>query len=198
MTVMGRRVPDGVDLFRIDPATGAAAPLRAALAGPTFYWSADGRLIYRGGRNVVAREMASGTETVLAQANAFAISPDGSQLAYIQPGEVGAIMVKALDGEPRRVHELVPAGVQTLGFLRWTADGTRLLFGRWFEDRPMPTAFVVPLDGGPVVELDGLIPGHPSLAVHPDGRTLAFETLDGRTEIWAYDGVFPAIPGGGH
>jgi Tol biopolymer transport system component len=161
----------------------------------------DGRLAYRRGSmgGVAVRNMATGEETVLTRATTFAIAPDGRRLAFVERGDedVRRIMVSAFDGEPRRVHEILPAGTSPLGFLRWTADGARIIFGRWIDDRPVPTAFSVPVSGGPATEFDSRIPGHSSLAIHPDGRAVAFETLDSRTEIWAYDGVIPGISAGG-
>ena len=99
-------------------------------------WSRDGRSIFfvsgRGDRgfHIFRHDLATHQDVQVASGIQPAISPDGSQLAYVDrvPGRLGSggLWVKPLpDGEPRLVHyeeteyRMKPA---------WTPDGQALLF----------------------------------------------------------------------
>ena len=132
----------------------------------------------------------SGEERLVAPAGAFSISPDGRSVAYLESSpETGAsaLKVQPIDGAEARVVHTFERGHRLLGLLRWTSTGY-LVYGRWIGDRETPTAFAISVNGGVPVEIDARVPGHPSLAIHPDGRRVAFEAGATRLEIWSLEG----------
>jgi serine/threonine protein kinase/Tol biopolymer transport system component len=118
-----------------------------------------------------------------------AISPDGTQIAYVSDRErkdAFRLYVAALpDGEPRAI---TPAG-DTFQTPRWTRDGTALLVVRW---DPASYSFRIvrqPLDGGPFTDLG---PGihvddcGDAIAIVDQGRSttqLVLRHPDGRRQV---------------
>ena len=51
---------------------------------------------------------------------------------------------------------------------------------------------VVPVDGGPSVELNLPAGAMPPLRVHPDGRRLSYLSGDSAIEVWTLENFLPA------
>jgi len=183
--------------FRIDPRSGQSTLFHTVtgLTGATFTLSPDGQTFYfrsraAGAPALRALDVKSGEERTVGPGAPFALSRDGQSIGYIEVnGQAGTAALKVVPvggGEARVVHQF-EKGHGLLAMVRWTPDGQRLVYGRWIDDRETPTAFSIPAAGGVPVELDARIPGHPSLAIHPDGRRVAFEGGGTAYEVWALE-----------
>ena len=197
IAVLGRDRQSRGGYFRVDVASGRSTLLHSpeALAGRTYFFSADGNTLYYLRRTppasvIVARDLRSESERVVTAAGAFALAPDGLSVAFFEHDRTaGTAVLKVMsvaDNSAHVVHTFTK-GHRLLGMLRWTPDGQRLVYGRWIEERPLPTAFSVAVKGGVPVELDARIPGHPSLSIHPAAGRVAYETGDTVFEIWVLE-----------
>jgi Tol biopolymer transport system component len=183
-------------IWRVDPASGATRELVPldALAGRTFFPSPDGGTVFyllrqTDRRGVWARNLVTGEERRVAPPSFFAISPDGLSIVCLEPGAApGTTVLKVAPiagGEARNVthferdHPFV---------LRWTPDGRRLVYVRSLRERESATGFSIPVSGGVPVELDARIRWGPSLAIHPDGRRVAYEKSGTAYEVWSLEG----------
>ncbi|MGH7575138.1 MAG: CehA/McbA family metallohydrolase [Longimicrobiales bacterium] len=142
-------------------------------------WSRDGGSLYyvsardRGFR-IYRRDLSTGADSVVAPGIQPAVSPDGTQLAYVAPvrgrlGTGGVWVVPVSSGEPRLVHyeeseyRMKPA---------WTADGRSLLYVS--DERGSNDVVIVPVEGGNPIALtvdarDEYVP-----TPAPDGERFAF------------------------
>jgi hypothetical protein len=186
--------------YRVDPADGSARLLHVppGLAGRSFAFSPDGLMLFyldRSGSSTAirARHLRSEDDRVVTTGGAFALSPRGGRIACFEAGVDGTSILKTVSvtGEEPRVLHRFERGHRLLGVLRWTS-GDQLVYGRWVDQRDTPTAFAIPATGGVPVELDARIPGHPSLAIHPDGRRVAFESGGTSLEVWSLVNFLPA------
>jgi Tol biopolymer transport system component len=193
-------------------------PDRERSRGPL---SLDGKTVYaaRTGTNrtavidIVARDLASGTEQILTTVDpspayraevGLALSPDGKTLAvalWKTPNESARLLTVGVDGTGLR--ELVPS-FQTAWIsdaVRWTPDGQSVLYvafdaqKNWRVMRvgtnggtPEPDGFdyetLDPLVGSPRLELSNFI----GFDLSPDGsRVVASTRTRAMSEIWALD-----------
>jgi len=209
----------GGQLYLLNAQTGDATTIlpgkpQIVLLGAA--WSHDGKQIfYRRvhiGKtayswSVVARDLETGEEKELLSGDkyvpiAFAISPDGQQLAFSDT-QVLQVMPSG-GGEPREVLRLQPS--ETFAFATrpvWTPDGRHILFGKGklYPDDPETEAnqsfelWRIPVEGGEPQKLGLAIKGFRQLSVHPDGRQIAFTQPGARrsNEIWAMENFLPEI-----
>jgi Tol biopolymer transport system component len=73
----------------------------------------------------------------------------------------------------------------------WTPDGTRLLFSRSEKDPPELCA--IPAAGGPVRSLGLAANDRARIAIHPDGRRIAFTAGRTELEIWEMSNILPQL-----
>ena len=181
-------------LYRADIKTGDIVSLSDRAVAGRFALSPDGLTVYHrraqnGRASVFARDLRTNEEHEVPIAPTFALSPDARSFAFIEvTAENGTAVLKVLPvagGEARTILAF-ERGHGLMAMVRWTPDGKRLVYGRWIEKRETPTAFSVSVAGGAPVELQGVL-GHPSLAIHPDGRRVAFDAGGTTLEVWALD-----------
>lgn len=160
-------------------------------------WSHDGRSVYfvsgRGAArgesfHIYSHDLASGAEAQITDGIQPAISPDGTQLAYVDrvSGHLGSggIWVKQLpSGVPRLVqyeeseYRMKPA---------WTPDGTALLYVS--DNAGSNDVMIVPLDGGNSERLTADDRDEYSPSPSPDGNQFAFvSNRAGATSLYAAD-----------
>lgn len=200
-------------LYRIDPESGAVTRLTDRGADGSFdVLPAEGSLLVlrrnaTDGRNgeLVAHEVRSGAERTVAalpetwEYGNVAVSPEGGRaaLVYRDPEtDVSTVaLVELEDGRRRDLYAVEhPLHVEIRpGDLAWTPDGRHLLLmqGEW-EREGSHEILSLPVEGGePLSLMSG--DDRRYLALHPDGRRLAFAGGDVRMELWVLDGVSEAV-----
>ncbi len=188
-------------LFRADVKSGMLELMSGGPVAGRFAISRDGMTVYyrraqNGRGSVFARNLRTDEEHQLAVAPTFTLSPDEGSFAFVEvtpAAGTAALKVVPVAGGEARIVRSFERGHGLLAMVRWTPDGKHLIYGRWIGSRETPTAFSVRTTGSPPVELDAAIPGHPSLAVHPDGRRVAFEHGGTELEVWALDNFLSAV-----
>jgi len=207
-------------IYRIDASTGQRVVLvqsDTTILGAAQL-SPDGQTLYyvqqhpKSNRaTLMIRDMESGREeemygldgASLVHFLAFALSPDGQQLALASltwnpskgSAEKYVLTVPAQGGEPR---DLLKTEAKLPGWraIAWTPDGQSLLFLDSIAERG-GAVFIIPADGGEARELcrpQTMMYGVllPSLDVNPDGKRLAFGCFEYRHEVWVMENFLPA------
>lgn len=106
-----------------------------------------------------------------------ALSPDGTQLAYIRQGEDGntQLWIAALDGTGRRMlSTVVPTVATANGTPDWSPDGTRIA---WATGAPGAMRIaVIRIDGSGLQTVSAGVTGGSDIDVDwsPDGKRLAY------------------------
>jgi Tol biopolymer transport system component len=164
-------IPDGLLV-----GDGSGADLREIGAFPPVWtWSHDGSrfAFIRDGDVWVANSDGTDARNVtqfeFGGARSTAMAPDGESIAVVQAAK--ALWLMGLDGTRRQV-DLGPGVSLEYVDLRWSKEGKRLAV----ETRPSSgeaarTTYLVPVEGSPVVRLDGA--WNPTWS--PDGRYLALQ-----------------------
>ncbi len=216
LLVVGRE-PErkGLSYYRIDASTGTLDRLKTTLGqgivasqpqlGP------DGRtLVYADGQNRLARlDLATGRETELVKGwfGSIALSPDGTQLAFLgnestASHPVNQIAVMPSEGGARRV--LFEASNWSDGSrfnsIGWSHDQKHVLFAKDDTGNGGNFLWRVPVGGGAPERLG--VTSNPaqvrfagrikSPSMRPDGRQLAFSVVnDVPPELWVLENILP-------
>ena len=182
-------------IFSIDTRSGET---RLVSGGYFAAYAADGRHIYyvtasmeapqnpTGSglpvRSIVERNIASGTERVIATGHFLraSLSPDGRLFAAARGGSGAAaaeVVTIAVDtGNVRQLYEAKPGdNIPTGVNLAWTPDGQAVLMRK---RPPLNELWLVPTTGMPPRKIDADVNGWAfgiagSISLHPDGRQLA-------------------------
>ncbi len=200
ITVARPRSPSKIEILDVTSGklTREFASPRSGESIGAYVWGPAGDVVYyvargTGSQTVLwRRDLRTGDEITLhtregANPIAFAVSPDGKQLAI---GYNRQIMVIAEGGgEPRKLVSDA-AGLEAAGTVAWTPDGRHIYFGQ--QVAGTVRLHSVPVTGGPVEDLNFEI-GERS-RFRPDGRQLAFTRNQGenRREIWVMENFLPA------
>ncbi len=195
----------GYGYYRVDLATGKTDLLhhttRLEIAGIEPDLSPDGETIFYGRENhgtteLMRFDIESRRETRICAADHLVsptVSPDGTQLAYLQ---AGAIQVLPVSGGDARLVYRAPGIATDQSTVVWMPDQKNLLFVQspGFGERDRHVLWRVPLDGSKPEEV-GIrrTGGHPFVPqVHPDGRHIAFESHEGTgPEVWTLENFLP-------
>jgi len=202
--------------YRVNIDTGASERLHRINQGPSsFALAPDGRSIYWCVQNTTGDLSASGVlmrydiaesrETILKQGEWFiavAVSPDGTQLAYLKsvrtdeerrkkeyPSVVEVMPVTG--GPPRQVfRDAIWLNGSRYNTLAWTPDGRSLMFVR--DDGRL---WRIPATGGEPQEMGITIDGRlKSPAVHPGGKQIVFSAGQADdNEVWALENFLPGV-----
>jgi len=195
-------------LYRIDVRMGTVVPI---VQGPSVsfrpqgVWSADGRAIfYSRDGGILRRDLETNTETDVYRKQAetspgsgrtLALSPDARWLAF---GDRRVLMVMpSTGGEAREVVRLQPGGEEgSLSGVEWSRDGGHVLASIGDSGDSFgvtPELWRIPAEGGQRHKVGLATQGWATLAVHPDGRRIAFTAGEPKQELWVMENLLPPI-----
>jgi Tol biopolymer transport system component len=127
---------------------------------------------------------------------ATALGPATTRKADMQT----LLLIPVNGGEPRELVKLERKGYQLTGGF-WAPDSLSFYYGVTGSDEPLKELEIwqVPIDGGVAHKLPVFEPGH-NVAVHPDGRQIAFQTSQSPAqpepiEVWVLENFLPAAKG---
>ena len=186
-------------LFSIDTQSGDVTPLvhgpPEEFFIPQFRFSPDGMTAYYlRSRDVVARDLDSGKERIIHQANyhSLALSSDGQQLALASDRAIE--LLSTVDDSREQLYkvadeQVIPAHVG----IAWTDSDNSIIFAsadatsyhpKW--NAPRSNVWRVSVDNKSVTSLGVEIDGLRQMSVHPDGHQIAYskKPLDGGAEVW--------------
>jgi Tol biopolymer transport system component len=205
----------GRSFYRIDIDNGAAERLHHTDRRiSSFVLSRDGRSIYWSTQSVsdlaasgelTRYDIAEQKETLLKHNEWFiavAVSPDGSQLAYLKTVRNDELrrlkeypsvveVIPTAGGPARQVfRDKIWLSGHRYNTLSWTPDGRHLLFVR--DDGRL---WRVSANGGEPQDMGVSIRGRiKAPAIHPNGTRLVFGLADADSnEVWALDNFLPAL-----
>jgi Tol biopolymer transport system component len=136
---------------------------------------------------------------------AVAISPDGRQVAFVEPDKAkqsAAIKIMPVaGGEPRELLRVgPPESINDESRMEWTPDGRHLLIvRRSSRGWPMTELWRVPVQGGEPQKLGLAMERIRFPSVHPDGRRIAFDAgqwKPRRLELWVMENFLPELKAG--
>ena len=200
---------DGIGLFRVDLQTGdfVAVPRPPGHFGYLPVTSPDGKTMFymagiQGTKNycVMARDLETGKNKELfcfADPSIFAsrltFSPDRSQLAFVIR-EGGSSVLKVMPAAGGEARDLL-RGVRIASCeapIAWASDGSSLLFLKQPEGRNAKTElWLVSAQGGEPRKLELAAEGMTDICLHPDGRRVAFTSVQNRDEVWILENFLP-------
>ncbi len=208
--VWGRKDPADYGYYFVDPQTGTVSPFVLNTETRSVYravWSPDGKAVYfirsakdpQGESGLIRRDIETGRETVILRntlVTGIAISPDGQNIvfrSYDDP-DVTLMIMPSSGGD---IQELVrvkkPDVISMANVPFWTPDGRYLLYpvtrvykpyepletktGLWRLDIRSREAKPLDLPMAPAL----------TLAIHPDGKRIAFDSGTPKVEIWVME-----------
>jgi Tol biopolymer transport system component len=208
--------------IRVDLASGSLEMVRRFIPdGETtreLSISPDGRTLYFVRRlhngtlddsasDLIAHDFATGAERTIrpvsGRVGQLAGSPDGTWIAQSDDGynTPPTIRLIPLDGSDTRVIARFEDG--RVGIAGWSPDSKSLVFlrhpdGFGVRSRSAPTELWQAFRDGRAPRRIAVIPDYAGgLALHPNGRTIAYRSGNVRGEIWALDGLTPAAASDG-
>jgi Tol biopolymer transport system component len=208
----------GFGYFRVDLASGKTellhrpqGPQRTGLGPGRLDLSPDGKSIYYLDGALRRFDIDTGQDTevrkMVTAEGQLAISPDGKLIALAYRSadaydESIAIYIAVIaGGEPRLVYQM-GKGVDQNSFqatLTWTKDQRYLLFGQPDNAvKPKGSAlWRIPVAGGEPEKLGISLKGvFKTPRIHPDGRRIAYESIEGSgDEVWALGNFLPEVKG---
>lgn len=158
--------------------------------GKFLYYGQDGKLVRHGLEN---RQTVELTNKFI---RSYAVSPDGTQLAYLVQGKGwGAVeIMPSAGGAAREVFRMTPwMAFSLFDALGWSSDGRHLLFSRAEESERQLELYHVPVTGGTPQKVGISMAGRMNFPrMHPDGRRIVLWSRQaGDTETWALENFLP-------
>ena len=201
-------------LYRIDVQTGEVAPIVQGSSlsfRPQGVWSKDGKAIFYSSTDLAARDggiwrrdLESNRETEIYRKPAgesdgsgrnLALSPDGQWLAFGNHRVL--VVIPSSGGEPRELFRLQEPEGRSLSGLEWAGDGEHLLFsiGRTplGSSNVTPGLWRIPAAGGEPQKIGLATQDRTTLAIHPDGRQIAFTAGEPKQEVWVMENFLPPL-----
>jgi Tol biopolymer transport system component len=205
--------PTGVfGLFRIDVQTGdfVAGPRPAGMIGWLPAASRDGKaMIYQAAFKepkrycVMVRDLETGKDKELYSAadpahfaSRLTISPDERQLAFVMAADTeGSMVLKVMPAAGGEARDLLRGARIPLGEapIAWAPDGSSLLFARQPNPPDSKTElWLISVQGGEPRKLELAADGMRDICIHPDGRHIAFTSVQDRNEVWVLENFLTA------
>jgi Tol biopolymer transport system component len=204
--------------YRVDLQTGDHRLVRSSL-GPGFVrseLSPDGKTLFffytpgepKSGLGVISFDIETGQEREIARVpyvarigwTMMAISPDGKYLAFRSPVDerqwTALRLVPATGGELRELCRLPLSETVDFTETAWTPDGQNVLMVRGTGERGMAELWRIPIAGGVPQRTGVSMIGMNLVAVHPNGKQIAFESGSrshwGQGELWVLENFLAA------
>jgi len=195
-------------LYRIDVRSGEVMPIvqgGSVSFTPQGVWARDGKAIfYSRDGGIWRRDLETNRETEIYRKPAgksegrgrnLALSSDGRWLAF---GDHSVLVVMpSTGGEARELISLRPGGEEgSVSGVEWARDGGHLVFT--IGDSGMafgvaPELWRIPVEGGPREKVGLATQGWATLAIHPDGRQIAFTAGEPKQEVWVMENFLPPL-----
>lgn len=192
-------------IYRVDAQTGQSTPvvLNSGQEYPIVRAvSPNGRtlIISRrvlNGSVLSVRDLQSGSEIELVRRWGLGdspVSPDGrfvAVTAFDRDRSSSLLVIPVEGGEPRELLRV--SDPEWLGGLAaWSPDGRSLLFRKYLVGATRREVSRIPVEGGVPRGLGLEFAVGRSPNIHPDGRQVAFTTIDGpKHEVWALENFLP-------
>jgi Tol biopolymer transport system component len=165
-------------------------------------WTADSKAILYGrwgpdGSRILLRDIETGQEKeVLRHDGGVILSPDGKQLvlnSYDEAAKTSTLSLMPFPGGPRR-ELLKVQQPENLVLPSWTPDSRfvvvrknrRAANGAWQSE-----FWRVPVEGGSPLKLELNVEGLFNVRFHPDGRRIAVQAGEFKSEVWVMDNLLP-------
>ncbi len=206
--VNSRRPNSQLGFYRMDAMTGSATLLKEGFFGASFAISPDGQTVYysaysvaEGQTRVMAWKIGSGSEREVMKGQGYAaasthwigiaLSPDGSELATRRTeGQDSVIDIRpASGGEKREVYRV--HAPQVIHEIQWTPEGRHLVFSTIQDERE--SLWRISPSGGPAQQMGISAHAMGKVVVDPEGRHIAFVSVEGGAEIMALDHFLPGV-----
>jgi Tol biopolymer transport system component len=210
---MANHPTEGIGLFQIDVQTGdfVAVPRPPGHFGYLPAASRDGKaIIYQGGKEgpkqycVLLRDLETGKTKELYCftepahfVSRLTLSPDGGRLAFVMAEDTKdrsmvLKVIPAAGGEARDVLRGVEMPFCEAP-IAWTADGSSLLFIKQagLHDQKNEL-WLIPAQGGEPRRLELAAEGMRDICLHPDGRHIAFTSVQNKDGVWVLENFLPA------
>lgn len=197
-------------LYRIDVQSGEVAPIVQGASRsfrPVGVWSTDGKTIfYRTDDTIRSRNPNGGQEKEIyrhpvpvgSMERDLALSTDGRWLAFLLHGAL--TLMPSAGGTPRELWRIKEGEVFVSG-VEWAAGGKYLLFSKgpsqpgrdsalplWSKT---PELWRISVDGGEPQRIGLATQNRGTLAIHADGRQIAFTAGQTKEEVWVMENFLP-------
>jgi Tol biopolymer transport system component len=189
-------------MFRIDPDTGRNTLFRTTKDLETGFegvWSADGKTHFNRyadfRRGIFRLNVATGARRVIyvpppgvdIGMENLTLSPDGRTLAFHARNDAAgtaAIMLLPVEGgEARTLFAIRKPQAFTFQSFAWTRDSRQIL-AAISNDNRTGEIWQVPVDGSLPRRIEFPAMGVAVLRLNPDGKTIAFQRANWRSEVW--------------
>lgn len=201
--VHGRDPKNRGGLFLVDVQSGAVTPV--VMSGPDqggypreAAWMPDGKaIVYMHFNSLIfLRDLQSGQERpVYDQPSVFALSPDGRWLVVAEDDRSSKTsvlkLVKIGQGLVRELARSSTSGGFSNNF-RWSPDGRHVFYIKGPPNSPRTELWRISVESAESQRLGVVVDGARHLAVHPDGRRVAFSAGTFKGELWVMENFLPA------
>lgn len=199
-------------IFRVDARNGDSSPIVLNQPGITHGWPAwshDGKLVFfvrnevrKDTSALIQRDLRSGEEKEIyctsepISFNGFELSPDGQQIVLNlleRTTSTGTLKIVPLAGGESRDLFQVQGTSRIMGSTRpvWTPDGKEILFVRIVQPQSVFEIWRVSVQSGKAEKLGLTMENMSNITLHPDGKRLAFQAGQTKSEIWVMENLLP-------
>jgi Tol biopolymer transport system component len=208
--VWGRKDPADYGYYFVDPQTGTVSPFVLDTENQSIYravWSLDGKAVYfvratndpKGESRLIRRDVETGRETEILRdtlVTGIAVSPDGQSIAFrsYDDPDVTLMIMPSSGGEIQELARVKKPDVISMAQTPyWTPDGRYLLYTVTRVNKPYEPAetktelWRLDMRTKEAKSLGPAIVPVLTLAIHPDGKRIAFDSGVPKVELWVME-----------